>query len=183
MHVMLDRDQWEATGASTLGEVLAEVSERAQARSRIVTSLELDLRTITDRDLDADFLGEPAEKYARLTAVSQSTQEIVRAARHSAGRYAHILRAEGSALAGAFRSGQFQVNTLDLWLGRLADYLELVEGIGTPSDPGRDVKPLSAWVRDLLDARTAQDTVLMADLLEYEILPRLASSQPSEGQG
>lgn len=183
MHVTLDRDQWEAIAPATLGEVLAEVSERAQARSRIVTSVALDRRDITDRDLDADFLGEPAEKYSRLTAVSQSMQEIVRSARHSAGRYAHILHAEGSALAGAFRSGQFQINTLDLWLGRLADYLELVEGIGTLPDAGRDAKPLSAWVRDLLDARTGEDIVLMADILEYEILPRLESRQLSEGQG
>jgi phage protein D len=182
MHVTLDQYQWESGTAATLGDVLAEVSERAQVRSRIVTSLELDRRAITDRDLDAAFLGEPAEKYARLTAVSQSTQEVMRSAQHSAGRYAHLLHVEGSALAGAFRSGQFQVNTLDLWLGKLADYLELVEGVGTLRGAGRDAKPLSTWVGDLLDARTGQDAVLMADLLEYEILPRLEPSQPSEGR-
>jgi hypothetical protein len=177
MRVTLDQDQWETGAAATLGEVLAEVSDRAQAKSRIVTSLQLDHRAISDRDLDIGFLGEPAKKYATLTAVSQSMQEIMRSARHSAGRYAHLLHAEGSALLGAFRSGLFQVTTLDLWLGKLADYLELVEGVGTLPGAVRDAKPLSAWVGDLLDARTGQDTVLMADLLEYEILPRLAPQQ------
>lgn len=175
MRVTLDQDQWEAGAAVTLGEVLSEVSDRAQAKSRIVTSLQLDHRAISDRDLDIGFLGEPVKKYSMLTAVSISRQEIVHSARRSAERYAHVLHEEGSALAGSFRTGQFQVAPLDLWLGKLADYLELVEGPGTAFNGGRDAKPFSAWVRDLLDARAGQDVVMMADLLEYEILPRLES--------
>jgi hypothetical protein len=173
MRVTLDQEQWDTGEAATLGEVLADVSDRAQAKSRIVTSLQLDHRAISDRDLDIRFLGESPKKYAMLTAVSISRQEIVRSARHSAERYAHVLHEEGSTLAGLFRAGHFQVAKLDLWLGKLADYLELVEGTGTAFTGGRDAKPLSVWVRDLLDARAGQDIVMMADLLEYEILPRL----------
>lgn len=173
MRVMLDQEQWDIGDAATLGEVLADVSDRAQARSRIVTSLQLDHRAISDRDLDIGFLGQSTERYARLTAVSRSKQEIVRSAQHSAEQYAHILHEEGISIARSFRSGQCQVTTLDLWLGKLADYLELVEGAGAVSDGSREAKPLSAWVRDLLDARAGQDSVWMADLLEYEILPRL----------
>jgi hypothetical protein len=179
MRVMLDQDQWESEAAATLGDVLAEISDRAQAKSRIVTSVRLDHRAISDRDLDVVLLRESAAKYARLTAVSKSQQEIVRSARHCTEEYARMLHEEGSALAGSFRSGQFQVGRLDLWLGKLADYLELVEGAGAVSDGSRDAKPLSAWVQDLLDARTGQDSVWMADLLEYEILPRLAPQQRS----
>jgi hypothetical protein len=176
MRVTLDQDQWE-TGAATLGEVLADVSDRAQAKSRIVTSLQLDHRAISDRDLDSGFLGEPAKKYLELTVVSISKQEIVRSARHSAERYAQVLHEEGRSLAGSFRAGQSQVARLDLWLGKLADYLELVEGTGTAFNGRRETKPFSAWVGDLLDARAGQDIVMMADLLEYEILPRLATKE------
>lgn len=175
MRVTLDQDQWETGAAATIGEVLAEVSDRAQATSRIVTSVQLDRRAISDRDLDAVFLGEPAGKYSVLTAVSISKQELARSARQSAERYAQLLHEEGRALAGSFRAGLRQVAKLDLWLGQLADYLELVEGTGAAFNAGRDAKPLSAWVRDLLDARDGQDIVMMADLLEYEILPRLES--------
>ncbi|MBH0189411.1 MAG: hypothetical protein HP493_11395 [Nitrospira sp.] len=94
---------------------------------------------------------------------------------HSAERYAQIVHEEGKPLAGSFRAGLFQIAKLDLWLGKLADYLELVERTGTTFTGNRDRKPLSAWVRDLLDARAGQDIVMMADLLEYEILPRLES--------
>jgi hypothetical protein len=177
MRVILDQEQWDSEAAATLGDVLAEISDRAQAMSRIVTSVQLDHRAISDRDLDAVLLRESAAKHERLTAISKSKQEIVRSARHSAEQYARMLHEEGSALAGSFRSGQFQVGRLDLWLGKLADYLELVEGVG--SDGSRDAKPLSAWVHDLLDARSGQDSVWVADLLEYEILPRLAPQQRS----
>ena len=177
MRVTLDQDQWETGAAATLGEVLADVSDRAQKKSHIVTSLQLDHRAISDRDLDIGFLGEPANKYAMLTAVSISRQEVVRSARHSAERYAQVLHEEGRSLAGSFRAGQSQVARLDLWLGKLADYLELTEGTGTALNGGRDAKSFSTWVRDLLDARAGQDIVMMADLLEYEILPRLATKE------
>jgi len=173
MHVTLDQEQWEVGTGATLGTVFTEVSERALARSRIVTSLQLDQRAITDRDLDAGFLGESAAKFSRLTATSQSMQDIMQSAQVSVHRYAQNLRTEGVSLVRAFRSGLPQVDTLDLWLGRLADYLELVEGSHTLSRPGETARPFSSWVQDLLDARSGRDTVLMADLLEYEILPRL----------
>jgi hypothetical protein len=173
MRVILDQEQWEAGVGTTLGDVLADVSERAQARSRIVTSLQLDHRAITDRDLGAELLREASGKFTRLTAVSQSVHDLLASGRQAAARYAYNLRAEGHTIAGAFRAGRSQVDALDLWLGKLADYLELVEGDQKARTAGDGERPLSAWVRELLDARVGRDTVLMADLLEYEILPRL----------
>jgi hypothetical protein len=74
------------------------------------------------------------------------------------------------------------MGALDLWLGKLADYLELVEGGQASRRTGESERPLSAWVRELLDARHGRDIVLMADLLEYEILPRLQGQSLSKGQ-
>ena len=173
MRVTLDQEQWEAGVGTTVGDVLADVSERAQARSRIVTSLRLDHRAITDRDLGAELLREASGKYTRLTAVSQSVHDLLASGRQAAACYAHDLYAEGHTIASAFRAGRSQVGALDLWLGKLADYLELVESDRTSRHIGEEERPLSAWVRELLDARAGRDFVLMADLLEYEILPRL----------
>lgn len=175
MHVTLDHENWEVGTGLTLGEVLADVSERAHARARLVTSLTVDQRALTDRDIDAALLAEPTTRFTRLTATSQTMQDILRAAQGSAHRYAEELRAEGLPLVRAFRSGQPHVNRVDAWLGKLADYLELTEGgRGTPPTPDAD-RPLSSWVQALVEARGAHDIVLMADLLEYEILPRLAA--------
>ena len=182
MHVTLDQEQWEAGIGTTLGDVLADVSERAQARSRIVTSLRLDHRAITDRDLNPELLQEASGKFARLAAISQSVQALMESARGAAGRYAHDLFSEGHTIARAFRAGRPHVGALDLWLGKLADYLELVEGGRTSRRPGEDERPLSTWVRELLTARNERDIVLMADLLEYEILPRLQSDGALECQ-
>jgi hypothetical protein len=162
--------------------VLADVSERAEAQSRIVTSLRLDQRAITDRDLDPEFLREASGKYSRLTAISQSMHSLMESARQTAARFAHDLQAEGHTISSGFRTGRSQMGALDLWLGKLADYLELVEGGRAFRRTGNDERPLSAWVRELLDARAGQDRVLMADLLEYEILPRLQSGGSGEGQ-
>ena len=183
MRVILDQEQWEAGVEATIGDVLADVSERAQARSRIVTSLQLDQRTITDRDLDPQLLSKASRNFSRLTALSQSMQALMDSGRQAAARYAHDLRAEGHTIASAFRAGRSQTGQLDLWLGKLADYLELMEGGRTVHRISDDERPVSAWVRELLDARDGQDLVLMADLLEYEILPRLQRQSLSEDQG
>jgi hypothetical protein len=173
MHVTLDQDQWDIGTGVTLGEVLADISERAHARAHIVTSLRLDQRIITDRDLDPGFLGEPATHFTVLTASSQSMQDIVHAAQTSARRYAQDLGAEGTSLVRAFRTGVHQFNALDQWLGKLADYLELMERPLKAANTTEATRPLSSWVQELLDARNNRDVVLTADLLEYEILPRL----------
>lgn len=175
MYVTLDQENWEVGRETTLGEVLAEVSERAHARARIVTSLTVDQRILTDRELDSVLLAEPAARYARLTATSRTMQDILQAGRSSARRYADQLRADGLPLARAFRAGHPQVNALDEWLGKLADYLELVEGNPQDGPSFTGTRPLSSCIQALVEARGCRDTVLMADLLEYEVLPRLGA--------
>jgi hypothetical protein len=177
MRVSLDQDQWEAGAGTTLGDVLADVSDRAQAQSRIVTSLRIDQRAITDRDLDAEFLGKASGTFTRLTATSQSLPELLASARQAGARYAQNLCEEGNAIVREFRTGRSQVGRLDLWLGNLADYLELADGVRQSRRVCDDERPLSAWVQELLTARTGRDIVLMADLLEYEILPRLGKAE------
>ena len=174
MHVKLDQDQWEASAEATLREVLAEISDRAHARSRIVTKLQLDQRAITDRDFDDRLLAESASRYASVTAVSQSMHDIEHDAWIAAQRYARFLHAEGTAFVDAWRAGRPQQQALDLWLGKLADYLEFAEGPRSSFRRSEGVPtPLTPWLQELLKAREQQDLVLIADLLEYEILPRL----------
>lgn len=170
MHVTLDQDHWEVATAMTLGEVLADISEKSHARSRLITSLTVDQRTITDRDLDPAFLGEPIARFSRLTATSQTMDDVMRGAAQSIQQYATLLRSEARELAAEFRMGEERLTLLDAWLGKLADYIELVESGHRSPSPNRALTP---WVQELLDARTARDLIRLADLLEYELLPRL----------
>lgn len=170
MHVTLDQDHWEVADAMTLGEVLADISEKLHARSRLITSLSVDQRTITDRDIDPAFLGEPIARFSRLTATSQTMDGVIRGAAQSIQQYATLLRSEARELAAEFRIREERLTSLDAWLGKLADYIELVESghQALPAD-----KALTPWVQELLNARTARDIIRLADLLEYELIPRL----------
>ena len=172
MHVMLDQDQWEVVNALSLGDVLADISEKAHARSRLITSLTVDQHTITDRDLDSAFLGEPIARFTHLHAISQTMDEVMRSAASTIQRYASLLRHEAQEVASHLRMGDERLTLLDAWLGKLADYLELVESKPAKTHPDRAMTP---WVQALLDARAQRDIIRMADLLEYELAPRLES--------
>lgn len=170
MHVMLDQDQWEVVNMASLGEVLADLSEKAHARSRLITSLTLDQRVITDRDLDPELLGESISRFARIRAVSQTLDDVMRSATPTIQQYAALLRNEAQELAAHIRLGEERLTLLDAWLGRLADYLELLEA--QPATAGSH-GALTHWVQALLDARALRDLIGVADLLEYEVAPRL----------
>ena len=174
MQIMLDQDHWEVEAPLTMEHVLTEVSERAHARARIVTKLQLDQRTITDRDLDPAFLAESVVRFRQLTAVSQPVPELIQAAEGSIRKYGETLRTEGAALLSPLRFGLWPLSALDAWLGQLADYIEFVDGTSATMEAGTGVSAVAPWVQQLLEARAARDLVRVADLLEYEILPRLA---------
>lgn len=173
MQITLDHDHWNVDAPLTMEQVLTDVSERAHARARIITKLHLDQRMITDRDLDPVFLAESVTQFTQLTAVSQAMSELIGAAEESVKKYAATLRAEGTALLSPLRFGPWPLSALDAWLGRLADYLEFAASASSTMPAGNGVSPMASWVQQLVEARAAKDVVRMADLLEYEILPRL----------
>lgn len=170
MHVMLDQEHWEVADARTLGDVLADISEKSHARSRLITSLTVDQRPITDRDLDPDFLKVSIARFAQLTAISQTIDDVMHGAAQSIQQYATLLQSDARELATEFRMGEERLTSLDAWLGKLADYIELVESGRRTTPSGNSLTP---WVHELLEARSERDVVRLADLLEYELIPRL----------
>lgn len=174
MNIQLDNEQWQAVSTATLGDILADLSERAHARSRIVTTVMLDSRRITDRDIDPHLLQQPSARYRELVATSATQPELLESARGAIERYRRVVAAEGTSLANQFRMGAQDLSAFDVWLGKVADALEIIENgqkqLGTKS-PGHAI---AGWIEELLAARHTRDTVRMADLLEYEILPRIA---------
>jgi uncharacterized ferritin-like protein (DUF455 family) len=170
MHVTLDQEHWEVADARTLGDVLADISEKSHARSRLITSLTVDQRPITDRDLDPDFLKVSIARFSQLTAISQTIDDVMHGAAQSIQQYATLLQSDARELATEFRMGEERLTSLDAWLGKLADYIELVESGRRTTPSGKSLTP---WVHELLEARSERDVVRLADLLEYELIPRL----------
>jgi hypothetical protein len=174
MNITLDNDQWEAAQGMTLGEILADLSERAHAQLRIVTTVTLDRRRITDRDIDPALLQELSGKYRELVATSATQQAILESAQGVIDRFRGLVVEEGTSLVGQLRLGVQDLSLLDLWLGKVADVVEII-GNG-PKQPGTEspAHVVAGWMEEFLEARRLCDTVRMADLLEYEVLPRLS---------
>jgi hypothetical protein len=174
MHITLDDDQWIAATDASLGDVFAELSERAHAKARIVTTMMLDRRRLTDRDLEPRLLQESSAKFSNLVATSRTQKEIIQDARAAIDQYRELVVQEGSSLVRQLRQGMQELSALDRWLGKVADLLELIGHNAPNPEASSNVRAMVKWMEELLGARHLSDTVRMADLLEYEILPRFS---------
>ncbi len=176
MHITLDEEQWQVSDESSLMEILATISDRAQAQHRIVTSLTIGGKAISDRDLAPGFLNQSGKNLGAVQAISKSLHSIITEAKHAIDRFAAQLRKDGQSLLTPLRSGSGHVGSIDSWLGRLADYTEMLEAGRTQGVAGLSAATLLPWIQELLGARSSADPVRVADVLEYEILPRLTES-------
>jgi hypothetical protein len=176
MYITLDEEQWQLPDETSVMEILAAISDKAQAQHRIVTSLTIGGKAISDRDLAPVFLNQPGKNVGAVQAVSKSLHCIISEAKHAIDRFADQLRTDGQDLLIPLRSGTGQVGSIDAWLGRLADYTEMLEAGASQGVAGLSPAMLLPWIQELLGARSNVDPVLVADLLEYELLPRLAES-------
>ena len=176
MHISLDGEQWQLPDEASLMEVLAAISDRAQAQHRVVTSLSIGGKAISDRDLAPAFLSQPGKDLGPVQAFSKSLHYIITEAKNAIDRFAIQLRIDGQVLLTPLRSGTGQVGSIDAWLGRLADYTEMLEAGHTQGVAGLSSATLLPWIQELLGARSNADPVRIADLLEYELLPRLTES-------
>ncbi len=157
-------------------DALAYLRDKAHTKHCIVTSLTIGGTSISDRDLTPVFLNQPAKTVGPVYALSQSLHNIITEAKQAIDRFAVQLRADGQMLLVPLRSGTGQIGSIDAWLGRLADYTEMLEAGHTQGVAGLSSATLLPWIQELLGARSSADPVRVADLLEYELLPRLTEA-------
>ena len=175
MRITLDQDQWDVSDDQPVSEVLTQVSDRAYARHRLVTALKLGGRPITDRDLQPILLNKLLKEVGSIEAWSQNIPEIMTNAAPAITRFSSTLKAEAQRFLTPLRTSGIIPSALDQWFGQLADYVELLQASAQGSSDGGDLQSVSSWIQELLDARSIQDPVRMADILEFEVLPYLAS--------
>ena len=175
MRITLDQDQWDIGDEQLISEALMQVSDRAHAQHRLVTSLRLGGRPITDRDLQPILLGTRLKDVGPIDACSQNIPEIMAGAAPAIAKFASTLTVEAQGCIAPLRMSGVIPSALDRWFGQLADYMELLQAAERDGQVHEDLQALSSWVQELLEARSLQDTVRLADILEFEVLPYLAS--------
>jgi len=173
MRITLDQEHWDVSDDQAVGEVLTQVSDRAYARHRLVTSLKLGGRSITDRDIQPMLLRKLLKEVGPIDACSQNIPEIMTNAAPAIALFASTLKSEAQGFLMPLRMSGIIPSALDRWFGQLADYVELLQAAGQGSPSRSNLQAMSSWIQELLDARSIQDPVRMADILEFEILPQL----------
>ena len=173
MYVQLDEELWEMADSARLEEVLARISDAAHTKGRLVTSLLVGESLYTDRDLLPAVLAQPAGTFGKVVARSQSIQAVLSSSAGSANEFGASLKTDGEKLVGNLRQGEVLFRQVDDWLGRLADYVEWLEMARAVRVSEIPRESISTWLSEVLEAREREDTVRLADVLEYEVLPRL----------
>jgi secreted PhoX family phosphatase len=175
MYVQLDEEIWEVNDRVQLGEVLANLSDRAQAKGCLVTELMVGNQTMTDRELVPPTLAQVASSFGSIAAVSKRLETIVQYSEKTGGKFGQQLHLQAQKFVDDFRQGHGIFRQLDQWFGQMADYLEWLqihESVGHKKP--EIAQDLSLWVNELMNAREIEDEVRIADMLEYEVLPRLS---------
>ncbi len=175
MHVQLDEETWEVGDRVQLGEVLANLSDRAQAKGCLVTELIVGNRKMTDRELVPPTLAKLASSFGSIAAVSKQVETIVQYSEKTGQKFGVQLRDQGKKFVDSFRRGDGKYHQLDQWFGQIADYLEWLqvhESMGLKKS--EVIHDLTFWIKELLNARENEDGVRIADMLEYEVIPCLS---------
>ena len=174
MQVQLDEEKWEVSDTVQLEEVLANLSDRAEAQGRLVTKLYVGNRPMTDRELVPLTLSQVASTFGTISAKSERMENLVQRSGEVGKQFGQQLRADAKKVLEEFRQGRGGLRHLDQWFGQVADYLEWIhiQQSVVGSQPTQS-QNLSHWVNELMLARQNIDEVRMADMLEYEVIPRL----------
>ena len=174
MLVHLDEETWEVNDTVRLEEVLANLSDRAEAQGRLVTELLVGNRPMTDRELVPSTLSQMVSSFGSIEAKSERMENIVQQSCETANKFGQQLRIQAQRVVEGFRQGKGVLRSLDQWFGQMADYLEWVQIQQSVSGSApKEPQELCHWVKELMDARQTADDVRIADMLEYEVIPRL----------
>lgn len=174
MRVQLDHDTWEMEDAARLEEVLADLSDRAQAKGRLVTKLTAANRIMTDRELVPQTLSQPAKLFDPIHALSERMEILVQQSENLAKKFVQQINLEAQEIVEGFRIGHPSLPALDRWFGQMADYLEWGHIHARFGMSGGHASNIKEWIEELMSARNKRDFVRAADILEYEIIPLLS---------
>ncbi len=173
MQVTMDHETWTVAEDASLLEVLADLGDKARAQHRIVSKLVIGGRSLTDRDLLPALLSQRIATAGHVEVTTRTLAETLQSASGDARRLADALRQEALDIIAMLRGGDGRVTQVDQWFGALANFVEYTEHARAQGLSMGASETLASALNAVIEARTQGDLVHLADLLEYEILPRL----------
>jgi hypothetical protein len=192
LQVQFNSQQLESSilGLDELPRLLAELEDRYLPEGSFIRDVLLDGESLVANG-SLDFKNIPAERVDRaqcINVISRTLQEVTAEAVDGARTYLAGLEQPISIVASQFNSGQFDkaYSNLGVLLDGVSNIINLVGSLESSFgiDCGSVVfqrasvtthlKDLRFQLQELVQAQARQDTVAIADLLEYELRPRMS---------
>jgi hypothetical protein len=163
---------------------LAELIARAEAleadgEPAVVVAVEVDGEALSPDELDRLEL-RPLERVARVRVERRPSREIALGVLQQGADYTQRIRAFVLEIVGDYRDGKSE--NANRGLADVLDSLTVLTGItysiaAVLVDAATELAALQGeiqpWLEEMLEAQTEEDLIRIADLLEYEIAPRI----------
>ncbi len=182
MDLILDGDLQaiDTSGCANLAELVAHVEAlSASAEKRIVVGVGLDGRTLSADELGA-LEAVPLEGVERIEIERRPARELAQSVLSQSADYTRQILTALDRVVDHYRGSRSDLGN-DL-LVNVTDSLSVLTGITASvagvlpeaaEELGRLQGELTPWLEEMIEAQTEEDPIRIADVLAYEIRPRI----------
>ena len=176
-----ERAQFDTSDCANLAELIARAEALdAGAEEAVVIAVAVDGQALPPDELGM-LEARRLEDVARVDVERRPSRDVARSVLAQGADYTGRVVEAIAAVADDYRAGRLeQANRV---LADVLDSLSILTGItasiaGTLAEAARTIGAQQAeihpWLEEMLDAQTGEDPIRIADVLEYEIAPRIA---------
>ncbi len=176
-------DYTDTENNAVVGDLVGAIEQEMKSQKRIVSELKVDSEPYLHWRSD-DFMARKLSEFKELKFTSSSFDEFVASAVGTLQEYIKVMMENTGASVAVIRRGsglqpQLLVSILDGLVQIMATIDELSRGMAVmgvktfKEDPLIYYTPLLKHMEELEQARSLGDSLVVADVLEYEILPML----------
>ncbi|MCD6170436.1 MAG: hypothetical protein J7J76_07820 [Candidatus Latescibacteria bacterium] len=172
-------------GGSNFGEVMDRLCQEIVTPNRVITAVKVNGEEITS-EMQSKYCSLPTEQLKSIEMETATPEQLIRQNLLSAADYLTRLIPAAEEAAEMFRLGE-EAGANELyaqcvegfrWLVRLLGGSDRLQQLrGAESLLGDHLSPVPQITDEMFQAQKGQDWVMLADLLEYELIPLLKQWQ------
>ncbi|HEY3489980.1 MAG TPA: hypothetical protein VGK27_07660 [Candidatus Deferrimicrobiaceae bacterium] len=178
--------QWELSGLPDLSALMLRLYQDSADSGRVVCRVEVDGREL-DAAGEKELADTPLAGFTEVSVTTGTAAELYKSGIAGALSLAEAMRTDIGRASASFRQGDFEggmsmymacVSSMETFFqlcgailgGFQAGCFIMGEGTAPPEPPSTDTAEI---LNRLLEAQRGEDWTLMADVLEYEVVPNL----------